>query len=413
MEIKLSCSTSSVGPEKPLATASKAFGHAVVRIGPRVDTYLETQGALAQALDARTLLISVTVLRMSLPDQRLLLLHELAHLEQLAHPGDDTERVLEAEAWAAAHAWYCGAPYRIRGRGRGPLNAVAVLQPPPDGQTLPPRWYGLNPVEPIGGGASITISSAATFRHNNFDSLLDAILNAGKISELLVGCHGSDDGLNLPLRDGSTAGAEMAVITALATDHSHTEVIDGRKLNMPATSVDDLVTITGLTKAQLTDLRSKMTRLRALQLKHVAFRSCDMGKSTDSMGAFRKFFGAASVSAPSEYDAYGTFTEPKKLIQDLDAWADANRKIGYHVWIDGDVGIGIKPGRGIVYEIVAATRSKDAFKAWVKTHIMDRWTQGDIVYHGIRPENFDSPDSTGVFYVRDQGFVDRIVNFAG
>jgi hypothetical protein len=413
MEIKLSCRTSRVGPEEPLSTASKAFGHAVVRIGPRVDTYLAAQGALAQALDARTLLISASVLRMSLPDERLLLLHELAHLEQLAQPGDDAERVLEAEAWEAAIAWNSGKPYRIRGRGRGPLNAVALVQPPPKGQILPPRWYGLNPVEPIGGSASISISHVSTFGHSNFESLLDAILHAGNISELLVGCHGSDDGLALPLRDGSAAGAEQAVITALATDHTHTEVIDGKQLNMPAISVDNLVTLTGLTKAQVTDLRAKMTRLRALQLKHVAFRSCDMGKSTDTMDAFRKFFGAASVSAPNEYDTYGTFAEPKKLIKDLDAWAEANRKIGYHVWIDGDVGMGIKPGRGIVYDIVVAARSKDALKAWVKTHIMDRWTAGDVVYHGIRPEKFDRPDSPGVFYVRDQGFVDRIVSFAG
>ena len=54
-----------------------------------MDGYLSTEGAIAQAVDRNTILLRSPVFGMSPSDQFVLLLHELAHLQQLAQPGQD------------------------------------------------------------------------------------------------------------------------------------------------------------------------------------------------------------------------------------------------------------------------------------------------------------------------------------
>ena len=86
-----------------------------IRTGSGIDSFLAMEGALAQAVNLNTLLISSEVLRMSPFQRTLVILHELAHTEQLARPGNDPVRALEEEAWEAAHAWMEGQCFRIRG----------------------------------------------------------------------------------------------------------------------------------------------------------------------------------------------------------------------------------------------------------------------------------------------------------
>src|ERR1051325_3689537 len=104
-----------------------------IHCGALVDDYLGSEGAIAQAVDQNTILIGSGAFGMNIFDQRILLLHELAHVHQLAKPGNDPVRSLEDEAWEAAHAWTAGRVYRVRGRARHPMNALAIVQGGPRG----------------------------------------------------------------------------------------------------------------------------------------------------------------------------------------------------------------------------------------------------------------------------------------
>lgn len=388
--------------------------HFALRFGQRVDTYLDTQGALAQAVDRNTFLVSSNVFGMNLPDRRLVLLHELAHLEQLAKPGNDPTRLLESEAWEAAHAWVAGRRYRIRGRARGRLNALAIIQGGPKGHPHAPIWYHTSPVEPIGNKSSVSVEDVTVLEKITLDSILDTIIASKKTTEVVLVSHGSGSGLAIPLLQGSTAGAERSVILVLSADRPGEEVgFDGTKMKTPTKSDKDVAELTRLAEQQVKALRAKMNQVRSMKLKHVAFRACSMGISKDSLQAFRNLFGAESVSAPKEFDSYGNFSP--SIGGDVEAWAKAKRKDGYHISIDGQVAFGVKATDSpLVYTIVSRADSKDAFRAWVRTHIVDGgWGPKGVFYHGMMALHPASPTSPIIYFVRDADFVSRIVHYSG
>jgi hypothetical protein len=388
--------------------------HPTIQFGPGVDKYLDTQGALAQAVDRNTLLVNSNVLGMSPFSRRLIFLHELAHLEQLATPGNDPIRALEAEAWEAAHAWMDGRCYRIRCRARTPLNAIAIVQGGAKGHPHAPLWYKSSPVEPIGNKSTVSVEDVTVLESITMEAVLDQIIASKGTTEVVLVSHGGGSGLALPLRNGSTAGAERAVILALSADRPGEEVsFDGTKLKTPTKSEKDVADLTRLGEPQVRTLRTKMNQVRSMKLKHVAFRACNMGISPDTLQAFRAFFGAASVSAPTEFDSYGKFSP--SIGGDVEAWAKIKRKNGYHMSVDGQVAFGTKDTDSpLVYTIVASAASKDAFRAWVGKHIVEGgWGTNGLIYHGMKVRHGSSPTSPNVFFVRDTQFISSIVHYAG
>jgi hypothetical protein len=329
----------------------------VLQVGASVDDYLRREGALAQAVDRCTVLLSSEVAHMRPRDRRLILLHELAHLHQLARPGNDPECALEAEAWDAAYSWSEGRPVRIRGRARGRLNAVALIQGGAKGHPHAPVWYTASPVEPIGAQSTIKVESSVLLEHIDFEAVLDQMI-AAKASEVVIVSHGDGNGLALPLKKGASAGAERVVIDALAADKSEDVVIGGQKIRTPVKSDKDVADLTKLSETDVKALRAKMSQVRRMKLAHVAFRACNMGIKVETLEAFRAFFGAASVSAPTQFDSYGRFSP--SIEGDVGSWAKARRKSGFHISIDGQVAFGTKTlDNALVYQVVAHAASKD------------------------------------------------------
>lgn len=382
-----------------------------IRCGPDTDRYLESEGAIAQALDNSSIRISSKLLKLSPARQQLILLHELAHLHQLAAPGNDPVRALEAEAWDAAYAWIEGRSFTIRGKANSPLNAMAIIQGGKEGHPHAPIWYSRSPIEPIGDKSTITVKKVAIHEAITLETVLDQMLAAKGETEFVVVCHGSGAGLKLHLQRGSTAGAEKDVIFQLASDRPGKELaIDGSTSVTPTKTDEDLATLTRLSQTQVAALRAKMNQVRNLQLKHVAFRACNMGISPDTMEAFQKFFGAASVSAPVAFDSYGRFAPVIGV--NVEAWAKAKRKSGFHVSIDGGVAAGTRDaGSALVYNILAASHTKEEFRAWVKNHIVDGgWGSTGVIYHGVKVLHTLSVNAPSVYFVRDQEFIDGLVN---
>lgn len=384
----------------------------VIRFGQQVDTYLKKHSALAQAVNPDTILINSRIFAMRPADRRLVLLHELAHLHQLSTPGNDPVRALEAEAWDAAHAWADGKSCRIRGKARGRLNAVAIIQGGPKGHPHAPPWYEKSPLEPIDTKNTISVSKTVLIEKITFEAILDNII-AAKATEVVIVNHGDGSGLALPVMAGSTAGAERPVMTFLAADRSHEEAgPGGTKIKTPIKSDKDVADLTRLSEQQVKAIRVKMNEIRAMKLKHVAFRACNMGIKQETLEAFRDFFGAASVSAPREFDSYGHFSP--SIGEDVEAWAKSKRKKGYHVSIDDKVAFGTKlTDSPTAYTIIAMAPSKDAFRAWVNKHIVDGgWGSKGVIFHGIYALH-PAPTDPIIHFVRDAAFAANLVNYAG
>ena len=385
--------------------------NATIHCGPLVDGHLSREGAIAQAVDRNTILLHSSVFGMSVSEQLLIILHEWAHLQQMAWPGNDPVRALEEEAWEAAHAWTAGRTYRVRGKARRPLNALAIIQGGERGHPFAPPWYSSNPVEPIGNRSQIIVKDVSVLKDMTLESVMDAIVRE-KQKEILLVCHGWTDGLALPLMEGGgiTGGAQRQQIFPLSADRS----FDDGGMKTPVRSVKDVADQAHLSEEQVITLRAKMNQIRDLKLEHVAFRACDMGQSTDSLQAFRNFFGAKSVSAPRLEDTYGQFRSV--VGAGVEDWAKAKRKEGFHVSIDRGVAFGIKSTKPLVYLIVSKAPDDKALTAWVRAHIADRvGLDRVVVYHGmvVPPEQVANPNAPMVNFIRDDSFISNIVYYAG
>ena len=95
-----------------------------------------------------------------------------------------------------------------------------------------------------------------------------------KEKEIVVVCHGWSDGLAIPLTSGGShlGGAQRQQIFPLSADRS----FDDGLIKSPIISVADVAAQAHLSEQQITNLRAKMNQVRGLNLKHVAFRACNM-----------------------------------------------------------------------------------------------------------------------------------------
>jgi hypothetical protein len=379
-----------------------------IRVGASIDRYLEAHGALAQAYDRQTVFASSRISSLCRLDKRMLLLHELAHLQQLATPGSDPERALEEEAWEAAHAWAEGRRFRIRGRACARLNATAIIQGGKAGHPDAPPWYVGNPLEPVGGQSTIEIKKTVVLETLSIDSLLDQII-ASKESEILIVNHGNTDGLMTTLFDDSTSLIAKDMISFLSMDKPSTAQDGlGGSYKLPVKSDSEVAIIAKTTESRVAALRKKMNAVRAMKLQHVAFRACDMGDDSDTMQVYRSFFGAKSISAPTEFDTYGHFTIGSG---DINQWATQKLKTGFNVWIDGGVAFATsKHYTGLTYQIESKGSSRDANNRWIKTHISDHVDPNRVIFHGIKTVVMTQTDQN-VFFVKDAGYKSRIASY--
>jgi hypothetical protein len=138
-----------------------------------------------------------------------------------------------------------------------------------------------------------------------------------------------------------------------------------------------------------------------------------MGDSSDTLQAFLNVFGAASISAPKELDAYGVFNP--SMGDDLEEWAALLRKDGFHISIQENVGFGVRRaavGRAAVNVVVRAT-SQTAFNGWLKKHISNQNGEASrILFHGIQVKPLARNDPM-VYFARDPEYRANIVHYSG
>src|SRR5262249_15375623 len=137
--------------------------------------------------------------------------------------------------------------------------------------------------------------------------ILDRIIASKGAREVLIVCHGTMESLDIPITAGTVAKATEANIRSLANDQDREERgPNNERIKKPAISDQGVIDNTEMTVIQqVRSIRIKMNVVRAMKLKHVAFRACNLGSApVEALQAFRDFFGAMSISAPRDYDSY-------------------------------------------------------------------------------------------------------------
>lgn len=390
-----------------VAAMEMVSGDVTIRWGAGIDGYLASEGAIAQAVDRSTILVGSAAFGMDFSGLRLLLLHELAHVYQLARPGNDPVRSLEDEAWEAANAWAAGSPYRIRGRARHRMNVLAIIQGGVRGHPSAPPWYDAHPAEPLGNKSKIVVTDVVVQRAMTLESIMDTIIERNQ-KQVVIVCHGSSEGLAIPFVHGSSVGAESSNISRLSADRVFKNR-DGH--NTPITRDDGMSH--QISEKAIKGLRVKMNQIRDIGLDHVAFRNCDMGRSVATLDEFRLLFGAKSLSAPKLKDSYGTFTPV--INKEIKTWVDARRRDKFRVWIDHGVAFGMRLSKTIAqteYEIVCRAPDTGTFRAWMKAHVSDSLPDTlSVVFHGMEDRYVSDPTAPVIYFIRDREFADNIVFF--
>lgn len=376
-----------------------------------MDSALDQHGALAAALDADTILVNSRLRLLPAPQQELVLAHEYIHALQLAQPGNDPVTALEAEAWSEARALVEGRAVNVRGRGHGPLFALAVIdrEAHPDAD----NWYGDSDAEPIGNQETVSVDAVEAVRRPSLEVILDKILAHPGTTDVIIVAHGTALGLSVRLVSGSEVRGRVEAINALGRDTASSVALDDETtLRMPAISEADAATTTMLTVARVRTLREKMNRVRGMNLSHVAFRACNMGNH-DTLAAFKEFFRCRSVSAPDMRDTYGHI-DPGNRESDMDHWARRQRDRGRHVFVEGaagdQVGLATRGGEGhdTDYSIHFAHQSAQGLTDWMALHLRDGYTRGRIYYHGMFRTSAGSTEPR-VLFIRDADFLSHLV----
>lgn len=271
-------------------------------------------------------------------------------------------------------------------------------------QALP--WYRTGPREPIGRNRTVQVSGAVPVSPVSLNGLLDAILqNARAGDSIIIVGHGREGGLSMPLFPHSPSRARAELVALLASDRPASGF-----LPMPARPSAEVAPICGLTAAQVDQLRSKMVRLRALRLQHVALRACNTGGWPDVLRMYKPFFDATEVSAPDRRDTYGELRIGAH-VPDLDRWlrdhADG------HTYVEGNAPdrVAIQTVGGASeehsYAAAIATESSAGLDAWAARNQISG-SGASRLYHG-QFNTYGAPGSPRIVFSGTQDYASHIV----
>jgi hypothetical protein len=240
----------------------------------------------------------------------------------------------------------------------GPLVRAFLKANP----VLPPRGLKVDDVDVMSG--------------KSFIDLLNGVIKT-KATELVLVVHGYTDGsgLFMQLAPGAAtcSGANLRILNEL--ESSGKDATDRQLANL---GLDDQKAV-----KELIDL---MHKVRAMNLSHVEWRSCDLGKQPGVLKQFRIFFGAALMGAPMTENIFGISTVsvrpfdkiPEKFQHDYVPFYypdKQNTKVINYLLLDNSRW----PTEGVMF----AERQKD-LDDWVHTHINPKGTiKESVAVHAL------------------------------
>lgn len=311
-----------------------SFGRSFARVnafaGPSVEGHLTGAGALALAVDARTILLSTRLMEMPLIARLAIVGHELAHTVQFTREGRDARGALEAEAWRGAWAALRGEKCEILcgARQERALPAVAFVMDK-NGEDYFKIFDTLDP---------LLVTKTEMIKPLTYEKLLDLFLDKKFETEkdFVIQAHGTPKGFAFPIATvqgkgaGSTAQTHLllqlvtldALITAFNAAGDDLAKLNGVLKNVMKVDaapdaaaakltikreIDRQKGVVGLTgDADIARVVKKMSDVRQKKRGTIELRTCNMGVLTNTLNFFRTEFNAESLGAPDKYSAFGT-----------------------------------------------------------------------------------------------------------
>ncbi len=285
--------------------------------------------------------------------------------------------------------------------------AIAFIDAAAHRQAVP--WYQSSPFETMGAYRA-QVTRAVPIARITLEGLLDAILatpaDASKRDVIVVG-HALAIGLAMPLTSHGRMQSRVEAIRMIGAD---SEAPGGLAA---AVSTREVGQVCRLPERAVESLREKMNRVRALRLNSVSFRACNIGRWSDTLRDYQRFFGCSRVTAPDLRDTFGRADSALQTSQ-LDRWVQHHRRNArFNTWVTGQA-----PGRlafsaervsreAHSYEIVMAHERADMLSAW-QTRVLGRASSGPFLYHGMFITDV-APGDPSVVFVGEREFASHIV----
>jgi len=364
------------------------FEHVSVIAGPEADDHLAAAGALAQAVDGSTILLTSRLMSMPAEAQALLIGHELAHTVQLTRGGSDAEDVLEGEAWHAAWSALRGERYTVSGGATKPLAAAAFVL-----DRMAVRYFEMFPQL-----LDLQITQVREIRPMTFERVLQLMLDSGQ-KDFVIDVHGTARGLSIPLARGTEISAvKESLVILLQIEHIQRAVRQAgddlrrwrevlRTMHVPQVDsvsaveqardivqgwISQRVSALGLTAARVNGLIQSMLQLQAKEIQKIEFRSCKMGQDRDALHTFREFFEAMRLGAPDVRSGIATVHPHvgrgpmQVLLRDHPQAQIARLPDGSRFGLR----LRIRPSPSTAVTSFAAADSWGAVRQWMAMHIM-------------------------------------------
>lgn len=243
-------------------------------------------------------------------------------------------------------------------------------------------WYRQAAYEPVGRAERVRIDSVHPVTHMTLETLLEAILRTARPrSEILVVCHGLNIGLALPLSRRVRTKMRWDWIGSLASDRA-----EGISYAVPDA---DVARMMGCNATDIALVRALMNRVRALGLRGVHFRACNVGAQASYLANAKSFFGAQRVSGPRLRDTYGHFgvSQPPP---NFDAWVHAHAPThSRNRWQTGKspdrmaFDVTRAGAQDHSYELTVVPEGATALATWSQSALGRVITGRRIIYHGL------------------------------
>jgi hypothetical protein len=306
----------------------QSFAHVEALTGPEVDCRLTAEGALALAVDERTILFSARLRELPESARLAVVGHELAHTVQFARGGRDSSGALEEEAWRASWAALRGERCEVRcgAQQETALPAVALVMDKSGSE-----YFKVFDTLDL-----LLVTKIETIKPLTYEKLLDLLLDKKfeKESDFVIQVHGTSNGFHFPIVTGqakekhayahtlrqlmqldalitaaNAAGNDLNLLNAVLKNVMKTDPAadaDSAKAKIKR-EVDRQKSAVGITSdADIARVVKKMAEVRAKKRGKIELRTCNMGINSITLDFFCAEFNADSLGAPDKFSAFGT-----------------------------------------------------------------------------------------------------------
>jgi hypothetical protein len=255
------------------------------------------------------------------------------------------------------------------------------------------NYFAMFPNEPVLDTGSIKIDTIKKLPGMTVEDLLQSIKrNTKKGVDILIVCHGTDMGPDLPLTPKSAHAAILLQQNVLK---------ELKKYGDGSSTPDNTAGRMKMSQATFAAFWRLVQDVQGLALNRVEFRSCNVGANNDTLNLLKWFFGSKILGGPTTLDAY-TLIDPGKPTSDAATWKNWLEKY------DKAKQFGSKPNRFALYvEIVpslktaAITESRQAVQDWIKLHLPTGGTyrDGKFISHGVT-----NNQATDIIWAGESGY---------